>query len=138
MQTVLLMIGRIKQEGERDLEGLGHLEGIQLQFKRRLHQGQHRRDGKTGTGSVFRQIAKRFDMTTGQPDFLFRLAQGGMERTQVLRLDASTGKTAAPKSSEIPSGSSPFRRHSSRTLLITSTTPSAFVPGSRSRNSSPP
>ena len=49
LEGVALVVRRVHQEGQRHLEGLGHLEAVERQFEGRLHQRHHGRDDKAVT-----------------------------------------------------------------------------------------
>src|SRR5580698_4625965 len=66
--AVQLMVGRVHQERQRDLERIVDFGGADPQLKARLDPRQRRQDAKPETGAVQIEIADRLDEVAGQPD----------------------------------------------------------------------
>ena len=72
-----LLVCRIEQKRQRNLENGGDLDRIRFQHERRLDPSDHRRHAKAGHGFVFGQLPQQGDLRRRQSDFLGRLAQRG-------------------------------------------------------------
>ena len=86
-----LVVGRIHQEIERHLEGLGDLMRRNRQAEARRDEGHHRQDAEAGAGLIGVEIAGDIDMGAGKADFLLGLAQGRLGRG-LARVDLAARK----------------------------------------------
>jgi hypothetical protein len=87
-----LMVGRIHQESQRHLERIIDFGLADAQFEARLDPRHRRQNAKSETGGVEIEIADRIDEFAIKPDLLFGLAQGGLERRGVGRVDLAAGE----------------------------------------------
>ena len=74
------MIGRVEEESERHLEGLGHFARIGSQLDRQRDAPHHGRDPVAGSGTVIGQVAEHIHAFGCQTDLLPGFAQGGRLR----------------------------------------------------------
>src|SRR6185436_9371187 len=80
---MFLVVGLVHQEGERDLEHLEHLPGVEYHGEARPHEGDHRTDLETGAGAVAVEIAERLDEVSFQADLLPSLPEGAIDGGRV-------------------------------------------------------
>src|SRR6478735_9029392 len=90
--AVNLVVLGIHQERERHLEGVNHFRLVDLQREAGLDPRDRRQDAKSERGSVEIEIADRLDELALEADFLTGLAQRGIERGSVGRIDLAAGK----------------------------------------------
>ena len=79
MQRMLLVIGRVKQEGQGTFEYFCNLERVGLQIEG-AHQRTDRRHAKAGPGPVLGQETDDLHPLPRQADFFLGLAQGCIHR----------------------------------------------------------
>src|ERR1700736_3182678 len=72
--AVHLMVRRVHQERQRDLERIVYLRVVDAQFEARLYPRHGRQDAKSESGSVQIEIADRIDELPPQADFFLGLA----------------------------------------------------------------
>jgi hypothetical protein len=89
---LLLPVGGIEQEIERDLECIRHLMRIKHQREGRRHDADHRRDGKSSPRHVMIELPDRLDMAARHADFLLGLAQRRGDGIDIVILDPPAGK----------------------------------------------
>src|SRR5437667_923908 len=91
-----LVVARIEQEREGDLEHFLDLARVGRQLKRRRQQPDHGGHAVAGARQVFRQPADDLDLPGLQADFLSGLAQRRELRARVPGLGAAAGKADLP------------------------------------------
>src|SRR5262245_254619 len=91
-EKVALVVRRVEQEGERDLECLRHLEVVEPKLEGRRHEVNDWRDPVAGHGRVLGQMAEDLDPLGVEPDLLNGLAQRGLARRGIAWLGATAGE----------------------------------------------
>src|SRR5258708_32495916 len=92
-----LHIGLIHQKGERHLEGIVDLTGVELEREARLHARDHRDDAIAECGHIEIEITQWLDIRAIEADLFFRLTQGRSPRVGLafLYLAAREGALAS-------------------------------------------
>ena len=88
--------GGREHQRERHLEGLGHFEAVEGQRERQGDQSDHGRDAIAGGDEIIVQAADHLDLFARQADLLFGLAQRGLDRGAVARVEPPAGKADLP------------------------------------------
>jgi len=92
-----LVMARIHQVRERHFEDVGHFRRVRTQGEPGAQDADHRRDEKTGAGTIFGQTTEHLDARTLDADFLVRLAQGRIDRRGVARFETAARKCHLPR-----------------------------------------
>ncbi len=90
------MVDRVHQKPQRHFEHLVDFVGVGVQLEARPHPRHRGKDAKSKTGGIEIEIPDRGDEGAMQTDLLLRLAQRGVERRRIGRIDLAAGKRYLP------------------------------------------
>ena len=91
------VIAHIEQRSHGQHEGLLHLGAVGTGRELRLDQRHHGRDAKSREHDLVGQETGNAGLRGVQADFFTRLAQRGLGRIAVLRVDGATGERNLPR-----------------------------------------